>query len=236
MVTLCEHTPESTGKLGGRGPKLWAFGYEALAKLFGMTEGAVRQAVYDGRLDPADLEMVCESWMRFHPSKARSFISDLDWREDQARMAKTPEEREVLAAVRAAREARRAEPPPDPVEEARRMVERCKEAPITRTGPTPADLDYHARLDMNDPEVRGMVLAKCAAGEHHEYIITRAIVGKGHVPEPQNEAESITEYAERLLVAGGFPPEAARAMAQARRGGPHGPGKEVDLPDPDIPF
>lgn len=37
---------------------LWAYGYADLAALFGMREGAVRQAAYDGRFDPADLVSV----------------------------------------------------------------------------------------------------------------------------------------------------------------------------------
>jgi hypothetical protein len=39
-------------------PKLWGYSYPDLAALFGMTEGAVRQAVFDGRLDPASLDAV----------------------------------------------------------------------------------------------------------------------------------------------------------------------------------
>lgn len=208
MVTLCEFTPESTGKLGGRGPALWAFGFEALAKLLGISVEACRRAVREGRLDPSDLEMVCESWMHYHPHRARQFVSDLDWREKEDRTARTPEEKQMLAALRAAREERLSKP--DPREEAERMVQRCKEAPITRTGPTPDELlDREAKLD---PEVMGDILARCAAGSRDD---------------------DLDEYAERLLIAGGFPPEAARVMVKARRGpGPRGP----DPDDPTVPF
>lgn len=41
-----------------RRSQLWAYGYADLAALFGMREGAVRQAVCDGRFDPADLVSV----------------------------------------------------------------------------------------------------------------------------------------------------------------------------------
>ena len=60
-VTLCEHTEPNAGLLG-RGPRLWAFGYADLAQLFQVSEGAVRQAVHDGRLDPSNLKALCESW------------------------------------------------------------------------------------------------------------------------------------------------------------------------------
>lgn len=214
-VTLCEAT--SLAQKDGRGPKLWAFGYSTLAKLLGLSENAIRQAVHQGRLDPSDLEMVCESWMHYHPHRARQFVLDLDWREKEDRTAQTPEEKEVLKALREAREKSRYKP--DPVEEAERMVKRCKEAPFLRPGPLPQDLERGAQLDMSDPEIRGMVLAKCAAGEHDEYVITyREVVGKGRLPDPPNEAESLTdEYAERLLIAGGFPPESARLMVKAKR-------------------
>lgn len=42
--------------------RLWAYGYADLAALLGTTEGAVRQLVRRGRLDPKDLRAVCEAW------------------------------------------------------------------------------------------------------------------------------------------------------------------------------
>jgi hypothetical protein len=43
---------------------LWAYGYADLALLFGMTEGAVRQAVRRGAFDPGNLESVFEHLQR----------------------------------------------------------------------------------------------------------------------------------------------------------------------------
>ena len=40
--------------------RLWAYGYADLARLFGMTPSAVRQAVYRGSFDPGDLESVMQ--------------------------------------------------------------------------------------------------------------------------------------------------------------------------------
>lgn len=44
--------------------KLWAYGYADLALLFGMTEGAVRQAVRRGAFDPRSLESIFEHLQR----------------------------------------------------------------------------------------------------------------------------------------------------------------------------
>ncbi len=46
-----------------RGPvKLWAYGYRELAKLLGMKEAAVRQAVRRGKLHPGTLRGVVTAW------------------------------------------------------------------------------------------------------------------------------------------------------------------------------
>lgn len=42
----------------GKRARLWGYGYPDLAELFGMSEGAVRQAVWDKRLNPGDLREV----------------------------------------------------------------------------------------------------------------------------------------------------------------------------------
>ena len=42
---------------GGR-PRVWAYDYRELARVFRMSEGAVRQAVRRKRFDPAHLESV----------------------------------------------------------------------------------------------------------------------------------------------------------------------------------
>jgi hypothetical protein len=47
-----------TSGLERRRARLWAYGYADLARLFGMTEGSLRQAVARGRLDPTSLESV----------------------------------------------------------------------------------------------------------------------------------------------------------------------------------
>ena len=49
---------------GGR-PKLWAYGYQDLAELFGTSPEAIRQRVKRGTLDPSDLESVCRAWARW---------------------------------------------------------------------------------------------------------------------------------------------------------------------------
>ena len=159
-VTLCERTP--TSQQAGRGPELWAFGYRALAKLFGMTEGAVRQAVHQGRLDPSDLEAVCQSWMRHHESEARAFIYARD--AELSHPTYTLEEARMIEAMRAKVQADIASKKLDPEEEVELLKERCKVAPVVG-GPTPADLESEPELDLaNDPEVRGIINARCAAG------------------------------------------------------------------------
>lgn len=47
---------------GGRGPKLWAYGYSDLARLLGVSEGAIRQRVARKLFDPSDMEAVCRAW------------------------------------------------------------------------------------------------------------------------------------------------------------------------------
>ena len=44
----------------GRHPKKFNYTYNDLAELFGMTVGAVRKAVHDGRLDPENLSSIYE--------------------------------------------------------------------------------------------------------------------------------------------------------------------------------
>lgn len=46
---------------GGR-PRLWAYGYEDLAELFGTTAEGIRQRVKRGTLDPSDLEDICRAY------------------------------------------------------------------------------------------------------------------------------------------------------------------------------
>ena len=46
------------GPRRGGQPKTWGFGYPDLAALFGMSMGAVRRAVYDGRVDPLSLASI----------------------------------------------------------------------------------------------------------------------------------------------------------------------------------
>jgi hypothetical protein len=176
MVTLCEGTPESTGKLGGGGPRLWSFGYKTLAQLFGISEGAVRMAVYQGRLDPADLEMVCESWLRYHPHKAVSLAAQMSHPIPDL----TPEEQEMIAKVRTKA---RSVSHPDPVEETERMKVRCKTTPNLRSGPTPADMEKAPQLSLADPELRGMVLARCAAASHEEPKTVTPAVGDNWADE-----------------------------------------------------
>ncbi len=153
-VTLCEFTPESAGMGAGRGPRLWGFGYTTLANLFGMTEGAVRQAVHGGRLDPSDLEMVCESWLRHHPHKAVQLAHSIA---SPTGFDTSPEERAMIAELRE----RTLQGMPvvgTPEEEAQRMKDRCKSAPIP-TGPVPSDLE-----SVPAPDIRGAINAACAEG------------------------------------------------------------------------
>ena len=64
---ISEETKDHFSK--GR-PRLWGFSYTDFAKLFHMNENALRQAVFKGRVDLADLESVCMFWFRrrqLHP-------------------------------------------------------------------------------------------------------------------------------------------------------------------------
>lgn len=66
-VILCH----GTARRGRR--RLWAFGYEALAALTGLSEGSLRNMVAAGTLDPANLEAVVELTLRRgRPSPSRS--------------------------------------------------------------------------------------------------------------------------------------------------------------------
>ena len=58
-----ETTDRPRRRGGGRGPRLWAYGYADLAKLLGMTEQAVRARVARG-WNPGDLEAICREWVR----------------------------------------------------------------------------------------------------------------------------------------------------------------------------
>lgn len=58
-VTLSRHTPPED-PTGVR--KLYAFGLRELSLLFGITEGAVRTAIFEKRVDPTDMESVCMFW------------------------------------------------------------------------------------------------------------------------------------------------------------------------------
>lgn len=44
----------------GHGRKVWGYSYTDIAQAAGTTEGAVRVAVYEGRLDPSDLASVVD--------------------------------------------------------------------------------------------------------------------------------------------------------------------------------
>lgn len=44
----------------GHGKKVWGYSYTEIAQAAGTTEGAVRIAVYEGRLDPSNLSSVVE--------------------------------------------------------------------------------------------------------------------------------------------------------------------------------
>lgn len=154
-VTLCEVEEAKPGMEGGS-PRLWAFGYKTLAQILGVKEGTVRMAVHQGRLDPADLEMVCESWLRYNPSKAITLAAQLT---TPLGFDTSPEERAMIADMRS--KAIEQMPTTSPEEEAERMVERCKDAPVP-SGPTPVELlDHHGKLER---EIIGDLNAKCAAG------------------------------------------------------------------------
>lgn len=58
------------GKRSGR-LRLWAYGYADLALLFGMSEGAVRTAAYEGRFDPASLASIFEYAARLREKAGR---------------------------------------------------------------------------------------------------------------------------------------------------------------------
>lgn len=64
------HEPDTERRavvVTGRAPKgarLWAFGYADLAALLGIGEGALRNQVSAGKLDPLDLESICREWAR----------------------------------------------------------------------------------------------------------------------------------------------------------------------------
>lgn len=64
-MAVCRRHVTVTARVRRRA-RLWAFGYADLAALFGMKEGAVRQAVCDGRFDPSSLESVLAfaAWRR----------------------------------------------------------------------------------------------------------------------------------------------------------------------------
>ena len=54
-----------TGRVGKGGrPKLWAFGLEDYAELFGISVVGVRRMIQRGKVDPGDLGSVCEEYMR----------------------------------------------------------------------------------------------------------------------------------------------------------------------------
>ncbi len=62
-VNLCEGTAQGRGM--DTGPvKLWAFGYDTLAHLFGTSLEAIRKRVQRGTIDPTDLKSLIESYIR----------------------------------------------------------------------------------------------------------------------------------------------------------------------------
>jgi hypothetical protein len=81
-VVLCKGVPP-TGR-----SRVWAFSYGSLAALLGLTKGTVRQMVFQGRLEPADLEQVCLAWLarrnrkeaspEFRLEIARRIVPDMD--------------------------------------------------------------------------------------------------------------------------------------------------------------
>jgi hypothetical protein len=58
---ISEDTQQRLSK--GR-PKLWSFSYTDFATLFHMNENALRQAVFKGAVDLADLESICRFWLK----------------------------------------------------------------------------------------------------------------------------------------------------------------------------
>lgn len=55
-----------------RGSRRFAFCYQDIADLFGVSAGAVRLMVWRGRLNPLDLKEICEEWlMRLKTREAR---------------------------------------------------------------------------------------------------------------------------------------------------------------------
>jgi hypothetical protein len=60
-VTLCDGTPHAPGWRSGS-TALWAFGYDALARLFGCSVAHARALVSAGRVDPRSLESVARYW------------------------------------------------------------------------------------------------------------------------------------------------------------------------------
>ena len=55
-VTLSRCTPDK-----GR-PRLWAFGFDELGAILGLSALRVRRMIAAGKLDPGDLHAVCEAW------------------------------------------------------------------------------------------------------------------------------------------------------------------------------
>ena len=58
MATCCQHSWRK------QGVKRWAFSYADIAALFRMEEGSVRNLVCSNELEPANLEEVCEFWLK----------------------------------------------------------------------------------------------------------------------------------------------------------------------------
>lgn len=57
---LCSHVPTTRSRGGRRA--LWAFGYDDLAALLGVTTRTARRMVRTGAIDPADLEQLTAAW------------------------------------------------------------------------------------------------------------------------------------------------------------------------------
>lgn len=190
----------------GGSPRLWAFGYKSLAALLGIKEGTVRQAVHQGRLDPSDLEMVCESWLRYHPSKAIALAAQL-----QAGSLNSPQDEKLIEALRVLARERAERDKLNAEEEVMLMKTRCKEAPVLLAGPRPGEMvDERATLDR---EVRGDINARCAAAQNRSGAKCKACGLDVEVHTP----EGIVQCMDKLA-------------------GPSGPGKGEDLPDPCVPF
>lgn len=68
MVT---HTDRKRPK-GGRGPKLWAYGYSDLSALLGVSEGTLRARTARGAAHPESLEWVCLQWAIRNPGASFS--------------------------------------------------------------------------------------------------------------------------------------------------------------------